>query len=324
MKSKLLVSILVVGLLVGLAAAGCPAPRPIDFPTRPITILIGFGAGGGTDLAARAIGAPLEKILGVSLIYVNMPGGAASIAEAYLQKQPADGYTILCVSGDLPINLLVGRTKYTVDDFVHVARVQQDVGTIMINPKDKRFTNLDEFIAYAKKTPVTIGGTGAAGLDEIAVSRFVKAAGIKVTYVPYERPGMMHAALLAGDIDAMHEEPGPVVALLDAQKVKPIIVFAKQRVEGFKDTPAAGERGWDITDGRIRGFLVRRGTPRHIVERLESAIKEAYESPEYKKWEREQYLHLVPGWGYGAEYTEQTLKLMKVYEEILRGLGLIK
>jgi putative tricarboxylic transport membrane protein len=251
-----------------------------------------------------------------------MPGGAGSIAEDHLQKQPADGYMILCVSGDLPINLLVGRTKYKLEDFVHVARVQQDIGTIMIRVGDERFTNLDEFIAYAQKTPVTIGGTGAAGLDEIAVAEFAKATGIQYRYVTYEAAGVMQAALLGGDIHAMHEEPGPAIGLIEAQKVKPIMILAERRIEGFEDVPAAGEWGF-VPGGRIRGFLVRRGTPDHIVRELESAIKKAYESPEYQAWARERLLHLVPGWGGSAEYTEQTRQLIETYEEILTALGYI-
>lgn len=321
-------------LAISLVAIGCPAPVPEvkfprlnGFPERPLTFLIGFGVGGGTDLAARSIGKAVEEILGVKIIYINMPGAAGSIAENHLMGLPADGYTILVMSGDLPTNLLVGRNPHTLEDYIPFARVQQDVGQIQINAKDTRFTNVEEFVAYAKVNRVSIGGTGAGGLDEIGVTLFAKGAGFfeNLSFVPYEKAGMMHAALIAGDIDACFEEPGPAIELIKAGLLKPIITFAEERLRGFEEVPTAIELGYgNITLGRVRGFVLRAGTDEAIVNFLEGIIKQAYYSDFYQKWEHENFLDLRPGWGDRQTYTRQKIEEMAIYEEILRVLGYLK
>jgi len=327
MKSKIALIVLAVVLVVSVVFIGCakPAVGPAGgggYPERPITVLIGYGAGGGTDMAARAIGAPLSQTLGQSLACVNLPGGAGSICEDYLLKQPADGYTVLCTSGDLPINLVTGRNANSIDDYIPFARVQMDTGNIQINAKDSRFSNIDEFVAYAKKNRVTIGGTGAGGLDEIVVAMFVKASGIQADYVTYEKAGKLRAAVVAGDIDACHEEIGPAVGLIESGDLKPILIFNDERVEGFPDLPCVVEKGWgDITVGRCRGFMFKAGTPEPIIDYLEDAVHKAYLTDGYRTWEREQYLHLRPGWADRATYTQQTKDQMVMYREVLTDLG---
>jgi tripartite-type tricarboxylate transporter receptor subunit TctC len=269
----------------------------------------------------------VEDILQIRLAYINLPGGAGSIAEDYLLKQPADGYTILCTSGDLPINLLVGRNPNSFEDYIPFARVQQDTGQIQISAKDPRFSNVEEFVAYAKKNRVSIGGTGAGGLDEIGVTLFAKGAGFfeNLDYVTYEKAGKMRPAVVAGDIDACWEEPGSAIELIEAGELKPIITFAEQRVEGFEDVPTAIEMGYgDITLGRTRGFMLKAGTDEAIVSFLEDIFEQAYNSDYYKKWEREHFLHLRPGWGDRETYTKQTLEQMQMYETILKELGYLK
>ena len=327
MKSKVVMIVLAVVLVVSVVFVGCAkpaaAPGPEGYPERPISVLIGYGAGGGTDRFARAIGTPLSKIMGQSLVYVLLPGGAASIAEDYLLKQPADGYTILAMGGDLPINLTTERNTHSMDDYIPLCRVQHDTDCIQINAKDTRFSNLDEFVAYAKENRVTIGTGGAAGIDEVVAAMFIRATGIKAECVPYDKTGQMRAAVVAGDIDACTEEFGPAVSLIESGDMKPIIAFADERAEDFPDCPTAVENGWDITLGRARGVVMPAGTPEPILEFLESAIYQAYETDEYKTFERESYLHLRPGWASREEYTQQLLDELDMYSELLAELGYI-
>lgn len=343
MKKKILLIPLALLLAFSLVAIGCAAPAPAPapaptpaptaprldgYPERPLTFIIGYGAGGGTDRACRSVGHAVEEILDMRLAYVNLPGGAGSIAEDYLLKQPADGYTILGTSGDLPINLLVGRNPNSSEDYIAFARAQQDTGQIQISTKDTRFSNLDEFVAYAKANRVTIGGTGAGGLDEIVTTLFAQGAGFyeNLDYVTYEKAGTMRAAVVAGDIDACHEEPGSAVELIEAGELKPIITFAEERVVGFEDVSTAAEMGYgDIFLGRTRGFMLKAGTDEAIVSFLEEIFEQAYNSDYYQKWEHEHHLDLRPGWGDRATYTKQTfVDQMGMYEKVLKDLGYLE
>lgn len=332
MKKTIWLISLVLLLVVSLTAISCakeapaaaPAAGPEGYPDRPITFIIGYGAGGGTDRACRSVGKPVEDILQTRMAYVNLPGGSGAIAEDYLLKQPADGYTILGTSGDLPINLLVGRNPNTLEDYIPFARAQQDTGQIQISTKNSNFSNLAEFVTYAKANRVAIGGTGAGGLDEIGTTQFAMGAGFleNLDYVTYESAGTMRAAVVAGDLDACWEEPGSAIELIEAGELAPIITMAKQRVLGFEDTPTAAEMGYgEITVGRIRGFMFKAGTDEAIVSFMEDVFQQAYDSEFYQTWEAEHFLNLRPGWGNRATYTQQCADQVKEFESVLKELG---
>jgi putative tricarboxylic transport membrane protein len=194
---------------------------------------------------------------------------------------------------------------------------------IQINAKDSRFSNLDEFVTYAKENKVTLGTGGAAGIDEVVAAMFIRATGIKVDTIPYDKTGQMRAAVLAGDIDACTEEFGSAMSLIESGDMKPIVAFIEERAKDFPDCPTAVENGWDITLGRARGFVMAAGTPEPILEYLESATQQAYLTDEYKTWEKEQYLHLRPGWAGREKYTQQLRDELDMYSELLAELGYI-
>jgi len=181
------------------------------YPSRNIEYVVGWGAGGGSDIFARIINIPVRRALSTNIAVINMPGAASAIAMEYVQKQPADGYTILGLTSELVSNQLQGRSKYTHRDFSPVMRAHVDTGMIQTAPKSP-FKTWAEFLKFAKTggRKIRFGGTGAAGFDEIASLVILDSAGIadKVTYVPYDSAGEMHAGLLGGHLDAMYEEPG--------------------------------------------------------------------------------------------------------------------
>lgn len=335
LAKRLMLLCTVVVLVVGGGLIGCvPAepdveyPRgPDGYPTRPIQILVGFGLGGGTDRAARAVGHAVEEILGMRFAYINLAGASGSVAEDYLIRQPADGYSILCTPAVFPVNILLGRNENTLDDYVPIARMQQDVGQIQINAKDPRFSNVEEFVAYARENRVTIGGMGGVGaLDHTATMSFAMGAGFfdNLDMVDYAAAGEMQAAVVAGDIDACYEEPGPAIGLIEAGELKPMITFHYERIEGFEDVPTARELGYtDIDLYNHRGFIMRAGVDPAIVAFLEEIFEQAYYSDFYQQWEREAYLHYAPGFAGSEEYMQQLRDETLIYEGILKQLGVI-
>lgn len=185
-----------------------------------------------------------------------------------------------------------------------------------------RFEDIDDFIQQAKERPgeITVGGTGSAGFDEIIVTQFAEAVGIELNYISFEGAGEMHAALLGGHIDAMAEEPGPSIAHLEEGTMKMLIAFADNKLEGFEDVPISTELGIDVTDGQNRGFVVHADTPPEIVKVLEAALEEAKERPDYKEYEKANYLHLRDGWLNSADFQQELETLINTYSEILERL----
>ncbi|MCF6410742.1 tripartite tricarboxylate transporter substrate binding protein [Pseudalkalibacillus salsuginis] len=324
MRVKMNISILFLGLVLILAACGGGSEQSggeasTNYPERKIEVLVGHGAGGGTDLFARAVVKELEEILDVNINVVNQEGGAGVIAAQNAFNAPADGYTLV---GDaaFPITTAAGTNKHGLDDFVPIARFQSDTYGLWVNPA--KFDSIDDFIQAAKDNPgkITVGGTGSMGMDEITVFQLGQVAGVELSFVPMEGSGEMHSGVIGGHLDAMVDEFGPTKALYEDGSIKPLVVFAEERLEQFPDLPTTVEKGWDITDGNERGFYIKKGTDPEIIKILEGAMKKAYDSEEYQKLEEESYLHLREGWLNSKEFTTRTEELIEKYKAVMEEL----
>lgn len=293
----------------------------LDYPTGNIELVVGWGAGGGTDNFARAIAEPMSRILGQTITVVNMPGASGANAGDYVTRQPADGYTLWAISSNYPLNVALGRTPHDLSAYIPVARVQHDVGTLQVTA-DSGYETIDDLIEAAKNKPgqITVGGTGAMGFDEIIVRMFEREVGVEFNYVPYEDAGQMRAALLGGHIDAMFEEFGPTIALIEEGSIVPLIAFAEGKIEEFPDVPTAVERGWNITDGQARGILAPAGTPQEIIDLLEEVIEQAKDDPKYKEYEQNNFLHLRPGYLNSADFTSYLDSAINNFSEIVESL----
>ncbi|MEM2575097.1 MAG: tripartite tricarboxylate transporter substrate binding protein [Sulfolobales archaeon] len=301
-----------------------PTPPPIAWPTRPVTIVVGFGAGGGSDLAARAIAPVLQNLTGVPWTVVNMPGGGGAIAEAYVAEQPADGYTVLLYGAYALGNIILGKNTHKMEEYIPICRYQWDVGGLWIRADDPRFKTFDEFVKYAKEREVTVGGTGLGQIpDHLNTALLSKLTGAKLRYIPYESASEMRTDLLGGKIDAMMEEPGIIVPLIKEGRVKSLIFFTDERLVDFPDVPVAKELGLDITYGLWRGLAVRAGVPSDIVKKLEWLCEQAYKSSYYQQQERAQYLYYRPGLLVGDEFRNFVKAEYDTYLRVFKEIGLI-
>ncbi len=292
-----------------------------DYPERQIEIVLGFGAGGGSDNFARAIAKELSDILDVNINVVNMPGAAGINAADHVARQPADGYTIWSMTSNYPINLASGNTPHDLSTYTAIGRVQHDTMALQVLG-DGDFEDIDDLIAQAQANPgqITVGGTGSAGFDELVVKQFEEATGAEFNYIAFEGTGDMIAALLGGHIDVMAEEPGPSIAHLEEGTIKMLIAFADNKLEGFEDVPTTTEMGIDVTDGQNRGFMVHSDTPPEIVAILEEALEEAKDRPDYKEYEQASFLHLRDGWLNSEDFQSELEQLVETYGSILEGI----
>lgn len=293
----------------------------IGYPERSIEIVVGWGAGGGTDSFARAIAKELSEILDVTINVVNQPGASGANAGDYVTRQPADGYTIWAFSSNYPINVARNVTPHDVNKYKQIGRVQQDTITLQVL-KGKKFTDLEDFIAQAKANPgtISIGGTGAVGFDELVVRQFEMHSGLEFNYISFESAGEMQAALLGGHIDAMVEEIGPTIAHIEEGTIQMIMAFSDKELEGFEDVPLSTKEGFEVIDGQERGLQVHADTPDEIVEILAKALEEAKDRETYKVYERENYLHLREGWLNSIDFHNHLQESVKTYKTIVESL----
>jgi putative tricarboxylic transport membrane protein len=284
---------------------GSAADKPKDYPTRSIEMAVGYGAGGGSDLFARAVAAEVKKSTKVPLVVVNKPGAGGVVGMEYVQGQPADGYTLWGGSSTVIVTAgLQGTSKHQYTDFEPIIRAQLDTMMLMVKAGGK-YKTIQEVIADAKARPgqQTWGVVGlATGYTAYIADALVGAVGITPKIIPFDQAGRQHAALLGGHIDVMMEEPGATVSLVEGKKVVPVVIFAENRAKPFPNVPTTYELGAKEALGIYRGVVVKKGTPPEIVRYLEEVFTAAVNSPAYKKYEQESVLDWRKGYMDSKEF----------------------
>ncbi len=310
-------SVLIVVPMGGIAEAA--------FPEKTIEVIVGWGAGGGSDLFTRTIAEEAKKILKANIVVINMPGASSAEATNFLMRQPADGYTLLAVTSDVLMNPYLGRTSYNYDSFTPILRAHVDTGMLHTS-ENSQFKTWENVVEYAKTNPgkLTIGVTGSASSDEIATSIVLNSAGIKATMVPFEGSGEMHAALLGGHLDLMYDEPAPVMSLVEAKKIRPLIVMSESRLKPFPNVPTVKEFGYEMPLAMWRGIVAKKGTPPEIIAVLEDAFHKAAMSAPYKAFEEDRLLNLRAGYLNSKDFSDQMKVEAEMYKKVMKELGYSK
>jgi putative tricarboxylic transport membrane protein len=316
MIKKILVLFLALSMLFSLTVI---VMAKDDYPSKPISWVVPFGTGGGSDQFARMMEKQIEEHTEAEIVVINIPGSKTAVGLNNLMQRDADGYTIFGATTDSIINLVTEVNKYDLSEIKPVAKVQHNVDMWFINSNDDRFSNYEELVAYAKEHPneLSIATTGLNGADSLTVRQIEEHENIEVENMPYSEPGERYAALAGGHVDILHEQPGDVMSFIDSGDYKPIIVMTEERVDGFEDVPTTLENDMDITAGYWRGIWVKEGTPEYAVDYLEEIIKKAVNTEEYKEYEKRKFLHLREGLLTGEEYQKFIEEEYKYYDSVM-------
>src|SRR6056297_1919815 len=234
----------------------CNSTTNVNYPKKPITWIVPFGTGGGSDQFARMMEKQIESISDVEIVVVNKPGSKTAVGFNQLMQKPADGYTLYGATTDSVINMVTKTTKSTLDDIVPVAKIQHNVDMWFIKNNDNRFNNYESLINYAKAQPgeVSIATTGLNGADAISIKKIEKKEDIDLKIVPFSEPGERYSALAGGHVDILHEQPGDVLSFIKSETYKPVIAMTETRVKGFDNVPTTLEKGINVTAGYWRGI----------------------------------------------------------------------
>lgn len=255
-----------------------------DFPNKPISVIVAYDAGGGTDTTARTLAPFLEKELGVAVNVVNKPGGSGWVGWTELANSKADGYTIGFlnspnIAGGLA-NPSVERTA-DLDDFAYLGNHVVDPGVIAIRADEDRFSNLEELIEYAKENKVTTNGSGVAS-DEHLVSLILNdKLDTKFETVQFEGTANSLSSFLGGHIDVLVTSAGEAYNLHNSGELKVIGVTAKDRSTFLPDVPTFEELGFEVYSQVTRGLAAPKDTDPEVLKVLEDAIKKAIENEEH-------------------------------------------
>ncbi|MFA6506836.1 MAG: tripartite tricarboxylate transporter substrate binding protein [Treponemataceae bacterium] len=316
---------------IAVAAVGVNAQaKKVNFPKRPIEMVIPFGAGGASDIFARQYSQLTEKFLGKPITTVNK--GAAGTIEGmtYAYNQGADGYTVLEITPSLLIIEALKKSpiKFRAN-FEPLMRVQSDVQLIGV-AKNSKFQSFKELIDYAKANPgkkLKIGGLSPGGLDDYIANGLASASGISWTYVPYKSGSEVKAAVLGGELDVYQDKLLSFLPLVESGDIRPLVVLNDTRlaqVPALKDVPCTVELGIKFTQGSWRGFCVKKGTPSEIKQILIDALQKAYETAGYKAMEAKEMTNIRPGYAKAEEFKAIWDSEYNGYVEIFKKTGTLK
>lgn len=267
-------------LALGLGALASPVLAADEYPASPITMLVGYGAGGQTDLIARAAASVMSKQLGQPINVVNKPGAGGAVAARELSQAQPYGYTILFHSNSVVNSapFIMDNVTFTPDDFEYAGMITAyQVG--MAAPKDAPFDNITEYIAWAKENPGSAYGA-LSPEARLYINEIIKKGDLQVNIVPLQSGSDMINALLGGQV-MMAFSGGIHYRYPD--ELKTVSALTSFRHPSAPDVPTIEEEGFPLgMDSRTTLFLPK-GTPRAILDKLSDALKAAETDPDFKK-----------------------------------------
>jgi tripartite-type tricarboxylate transporter receptor subunit TctC len=271
------------------------------YPSRNITMIVPFPAGGQADLAARPVAMALERILGKSVIVDNRAGGAGgSVGNAAAARAEPDGHTLLMTLSSLAVlpeadRLFNRPVAYEVSQFTPIARVLADP-TLLAVPASAPWKTVQDLVDDAKKRPgqITYGSSGPYGTLHVAMEMFAASADIKLLHVPFRGAGPALTAIISGTVQALAAAPGTLKPQVDDGKLRVLANWGAQRIASFPDVPTLQELGYKDVEMYIwAGLFGQSALPAPIVSRLREAIVAYQDAPEFSQFVAEDSARLI-------------------------------
>jgi tripartite-type tricarboxylate transporter receptor subunit TctC len=280
--------VLSIGVTAGFAAAlvmAAPhaAAQAGAWPGKPIRMIVASGAGGGLDLVARLVAAPIAEALKQNVVVDNRPGASGSIAAELIAQASPDGYTFMVLSASLVVYGVVNKTRYDLyRDFDAVAQIAASPYILTVTPS-LPVKSVKELIAYAKANPgkLNFASTGPSSLAHLAGELFGITTGTQLVHVPYKGVGAALPDMISGRTQMSFLSGGSVSAQIRNGNLKPLAVAGTSRAKSMPNVPTmveSGVPGFVVT--QWHGVVTPRGTPRAIIERMHQEIAKAVQRPE--------------------------------------------
>ena len=263
-----------------------------DYPTRPIKIIVPFGAGGPADVTARLIGNVLQENFGQPFVVENRTGAGGVIGTLEAAKSPPDGYTLLMMSNTQTANeSLVPQRKYELmRDLAPIAPVNYSDLVIVVHPQVPAKT-LQEFVALAKSQPgkLNYASSGQGTPYHMAGELFKTMAGIDVVHVPYRNSGEARSGVIGGQVQMMIDALPAMAPNISENQVRALATTGNMRSSVLPNIPTAGEAGVPGYEATIwLGLMAPAGTPKPVIDRLNAAVNAAIKRPDVIKLWTEQ------------------------------------
>jgi tripartite-type tricarboxylate transporter receptor subunit TctC len=255
-----------------------------DYPTRPITIVVGYSPGGANDVLARIVAEKLTTSMGQPVIVENRPGIASIVGASYVAKAKPDGYTLLMgASGPIVFNhVLYAKLPYTPQDFAPISLV----GTfplVMLTHASNPAKSVTEMVGYAKQNPDKVNYSAPSASFQLIAELFNGKTGTRFQHIPYKGSADAITAVMTQDVTMTLIDSGPALTALQGGRVKAMAVTSGERLKDLPNVPTMTELGVDINVSFWSGLLAPAGTPPVIVKRIQEEVARVLELPDVKK-----------------------------------------
>ena len=270
--------------LVAAALALAASAAFAQFPNKPVTIVVGFEPGGGTDTTARILQGPLGEQIGQQVIVENRAGAGGNIAVDHVAKAAPDGYTIVLANvGALAVNPHILKTPYDpLKDLLPISMAAEFANVLVVQPA-LPIKSVADYVKHAQQNPgkMTYASSGIGGAGHLAGELLRSVAKIDIVHVPYKGGGPAMQGFLGGQVDSFFATPISSISQIRAGKARAVATTGSKRAALMPDVPTIAEAGYAGYEAlNWYGFLAPRGTPKDIIDRLNREIVKALAAPQ--------------------------------------------
>lgn len=261
---------------------GC-AQEEQPFPSKQITMIVPWDAGGGTDALARSLAEQASDEFGVAVNVVNRSGGSGTVGHNAGASARPDGYTVTMITYELvtfkPLDLL----DLGPDAFKAVMQLNEDPAAITVHA-DSPWQTLDDFITHAKDNPgdITIGNSGPGAVWHLAALKLEEEAEVSFAHIPHNGAKPAVTQLVGKHLDAVAVSPAEVLQYIKSGDLRCLGIMAEERDPNLPDVPTFNEQGYELVHGTWRGLAVPKDTPDEIVQKLEQGFYNAFQSDSFQ------------------------------------------
>jgi tripartite-type tricarboxylate transporter receptor subunit TctC len=293
-----------------------------DWPSKPVKLIVPWGAGGDSDVIARVINKYLEKELDTTFVVANMGGGGGSIGAQEALNSDNDGYTLLAGHDSIGLSKLMGKTEFSYSQFEPVALVTT-ANQILATHVDNPWNNMQDLVDHLKANPGSISFGAALGSTSHTFPLGIQdAAGIEFNIVGYEGTAKRTQALLGNHVHLGATTVPAAKEYLKANQLKMLAIGSAERNPALPDVPTLKEQGIDFTSATNRGYFFPKGTPQEIVNKLSDALEKVASNPEFIKEMESQGVEV--NFKGREEYTEYLEDDVLYLEDMLKRQGIIE
>lgn len=299
-----------------------PAAQTSPYPSFPVSVVVPFSAGGGTDLVTRAIVDAAKDKFPKNISVENRTGGGGAIGMVYGANAKPDGSIITTVCVELTTLPHTGTGATLQSDSFKPVMMMNSAYSVLTVKADAPWNDLKEFIEYAKTNKVQIGNSGVGAIWHLAAAALGKEAGVDFVHVPFEGAAPAVTSILGGHIEAVTVSYPEVAPQVEAGELKVLAVLAPERLKALPDVPTAKESGYDVAVGTWRGFGVPKDTPDETVKAIYDIFSEASNAPSFVEFMETNNLDIDVLDSKG--FTERIASDDEMFKTLISDLGLAK